>query len=79
MFMVAVLVSFSAIAGEPPKKCVVSCRKDDNGVLICMYDERVECGKRQKECVDSDTVDCKPIFVNLGPWNPMMDQYYGAK
>lgn len=45
------------------------------GHIECFYEELRACAKRQPECVDTETVDCKNWVTRLGTWDPIPDGY----
>ena len=68
VWLVAALLLTSPI--ERPRelqRCVTSCNWATN---VCFYELRAECGRAQT-CVDTTEVECKPLVVNLGPWDPV--------
>lgn len=56
---------------DPPalKQCVVGCRADGRngpGVTTCFYELLPVCRKRQVVCVESKTLACDPVAVEIG-------------
>ena len=73
--LLLLLVSLSALAED--KRCLVGLSDSpyDSRIKVGLYDNKPICRKGQQECVESPTMECKPVFVNLGEWNPVFNQY----
>lgn len=68
MVLSIMVVAQAAIASD---KCIISCERREmygKSVLVCWYDELVQCERFQPVCRDVGSTVCKPRVVHLGYW-----------
>lgn len=72
--MIALVLALALVSPAPHAlRCAASCLERGDH-YACFYELRPVCRRREVDCQDTVMVDCVPVSVSLGAWNPIPNE-----